>query len=246
MLIYVYDGSFEGLLTAIYEAYYSKRFPERMECSHNMQQNILDDYVPIPAEPEKADRVYRSIRERISGEALKHVYNVFLSEAEDAGTRIYEYLRLGWRIGYKVDLHLTDDRVFKVHEISRRVEYETHKMLGFVRFKLLEGDIYYAPVKPDNNLVALLAPHFAERLSDQNWIIHDVRRSIAAFFNKKDWLISEFAPGDLPDTAGAEMKYQKLWKEFFNTIAIPSRKNPRLQRQLMPRRYWEFLTEKWN
>ena len=244
MLIYAYDGCFEGLLTAIYEAYYSGRFPERMERSRNLQQNILDDYVRITTEPEKADKVYKSIRDRISGDALKHVYNVFLSEAVDAGTLIYEYLRFSWKIGYKVDLYLTDDRVLKVHDISRRVEFETHKMLGFVRFKLLEGDIFYAPVRPDNNLVELLAPHFAERLSDQNWIIHDVRRDIAALFNKKDWFVSEFTLGKLPAATSAEMDYQKLWKEFFNTIAIPSRNNPRLQRQFMPRRYWGYLTEK--
>ena len=244
MLVYIYDGSFEGLLTAIYEAYYSGRFPDRMECGHNMQQNILDDYIHINTEPEKSDKVYKSIRERISGDALKHVYNVFLSEAADTGTLIYDYLRFGWKVGYKVDLYLTDDRVFKVHDISRRVEFETHKMLGFVRFKLLEGGIYYAPVRPDSNLVELLAPHFSERLSDQFWIIHDVRRDVAALFNKKEWVVTEFTLHELPAATSAEMDYQKLWKEFFNTIAIPSRNNTRLQRQFMPRRYWKYLTEK--
>jgi len=244
MLVYVYDGCFEGLLTAIYESYYSGRFPDRMEYGRNMQQNILDDYIHITADPEKSDKVYKSIRDRISCEALRHAYNVFLSEAADAGTLIYDYLRFGWKVGSNVDLYLTDDRVFKVHDISRRVEFETHKMLGFVRFKLLEGDVYYAPVRPDNNLVELLAPHFAERLSDQNWIIHDVRRNVAALFNKKDWLVSDFTLDELPAAASVEMDYQKLWKEFFNTIAIPSRNNPRLQRQFMPRRYWKYLTEK--
>ncbi len=245
MLVYVYDGSFEGLLTAIHIAYYSGRFPDRMECSHNLQQNILDEYVHINTEPEKAEKVYKSIRNKISADSLRQVYNVFLSEEAEAGTLVYHYLRFGWKVGPKVDLYLTDDRVFKVLDISRRVEHERHKMLGFVRFKLLEGNIYYAPIKPDNNLVELLAPHFAERLSDQNWIIHDVRREVAALFNKKDWFVSEFTLSRLPAVTSEEADYQKLWKEFFNTIAIPSRKNPRLQRQLMPKRYWEYLTEKW-
>ncbi|NJD01842.1 MAG: DUF4130 domain-containing protein, partial [Ruminiclostridium sp.] len=137
MLVYVYDGCFEGLLTAIYESYYSGRFPDRMEYGRNMQQNILDDYVHIAADPDKSDKVYKSIRDRISIEALRHVYNVFLSEAADAGTLIYDYLRFGWKVGSSVDLYLTDDRVFKVLDFSRRVEFETLKMLGFVRFKLL-------------------------------------------------------------------------------------------------------------
>lgn len=244
MLVYVYDGSFEGLLTGIYEAYYAGEFPERLESGLNLQQNILDRYIQIGTDPVKADKVYKSVREKISADALKHVYNVFLSEAADAGTLICNYLRFGWKVGSKVDLYLTDDRVFKVLDINRKVEFETHKMLGFVRFKLLEGGIYYAPVRPDNNIIELLAPHFAERLSDQNWIIHDVRRDAAALFNTKDWFISEFTLKDLPQASNEELEYQRLWKEFFNAIAITSRKNPRLQRQFMPRRYWEYLTEK--
>ncbi len=243
MLIYVYDDSFEGLLTAIHEAYYTGRFPDRMQCRENMQYNILDEYVYIETDPQKSEKVYRSIRSKISGDALKHVYNVFLSDTADTGTIIYEYLRLGWKAGNKVDLYLTDDRVFKVHDISRRVEYETHKMLGFVRFQLLEGDVYYAPVRPDNNILELLAPHFAERLGDQNWIIHDVRRDTAALYNKSRWLIVDFTLEELPADAAVEAGYQTLWKEFFRTVAIPDRKNPKLQRQFMPRRYWDYLTE---
>lgn len=245
MLVYVYDGSFEGLLTAIYEAYYGSIFPDKIECRENMQFNILDEYKYIGTDAGKSDKVYKSIYKKISVDALKHVYNVFLSEAPEAGTLIYNYLRFGWKAGGKVDLYLTDSRVFKVHEISSRVEFEAHKMLGFVRFRLLEGNIFYAPVRPDNNIIELLAPHFADRLSDQNWIIHDARRDIAALYNKKDWFITEYAVDRLPASGAGENNYQALWKEFFNAIAIPDRNNPRLQRQLMPRRYWRYLTEKW-
>jgi probable DNA metabolism protein len=152
---------------------------------------------------------------------------------------------MGWKMGSKVDLNLADDTVFKVADTFRRVEHEVHKMLGFVRFQQVEGGIYYASISPDFNIVELLAPHFAERLSDQKWIIHDVRREIAALFNKGKWIMTEFTAEDIPRDTDEEKYYKRLWKEFFNTLAIPSRRNPRLQRRLMPRRYWEHLPEKW-
>jgi probable DNA metabolism protein len=244
MLVYVYDGSFEGLLTCVYEAYYRRQDPVYVKSRENLQNSLTDDYAMIDTDPAKSDRVYISIREKISHEAMQHIYHVFLSEDQDLGTMIYNYLRFGWKVGKKVDLYLADDRVQKIHYISQRVGHEYHRMLGFVRFSQLEGGIYYAPIKPDNNMVELLAPHFTERLRDQSWIIHDVGRDIAALYNKKTFIISEFSVDDIPRSTEEENVYRMLWKEFFDTLAIPSRLNPKLQRQLMPRRYWDYLTEK--
>lgn len=245
MLAYVYDGSFEGLLTAIYEAYYRRRTPELVLNKKNLQFSLTDEYVYIDTEPGKSDRVYRSIREKISSESLHHIYYVFLSEAPEAGTIIYNYLRYGWKIGSRLDLHISDDRVFKVQAISQRVGHEVNKLMGFVRFRQVQGGLFYAPIKPDNNIIALLAPHFAERLADQSWILHDVGRDIAALYNQKTWVVSDFSVDELPAPTQEETENNKLWKEFFNTLAIPSRYNPKLQRQLMPRRYWDHLVEKW-
>ena len=41
-----------------------------------------------------------------------------------------------------------------------------------------------------------------------------------------------------------EKKVQALWQAFFKTIAIPDRKNPRLQKSNMPMKYWKYLVEK--
>lgn len=245
MLVYVYDGSFEGVLTAIFEAYYRKEAPGRILPEHCLQRDILASYIFIETDAVKSDRVYASIRRNISEDALKNIYHVFLSEDPEAATLIYHYLRLGWKMGGKVDLHLADESVFKIMDISRRVGLEVHRMMGFVRFRQVEGGIFYAPVSPDNNVVELLAPHFAQRLSDQQWIIHDVKREIAALYNLKRWIISEFTAGEIPRATEDERQYASLWKELFNTLEIKSRTNRKLQRQLLPRRYWDYLTEKW-
>ena len=245
MLVYVYDGSFEGLLTAIFEAYYRKQVPAAVLSAESLQQDFFAQYVHIETDPVKSDRVYSSIWQNISEEALKNVYHVFLSEDPEAGTLIYRYLKLGWKMGNRVDMHLSDETVFKVMEINRRLGFEVHRLMGFVRFRQVAGGIFYSPISPDSNVVELLAPHFAERLSDQMWIIHDIKRELAALYNKKTWIVSEFTAEEVPEDTEAEIKYSRLWKEFFNTLAIPSRINPRLQRQLMPRRYWKHLTEKW-
>ena len=43
--------------------------------------------------------------------------------------------------------------------------------------------------------------------------------------------------------ADDEKLFQSLWKTYFHSMAIKERINPKLQRQHMPRRFWKLLTE---
>jgi len=245
MVVYTYDGTFEGLLTAIYEAFYQKSKPHRIIAKDNLQLGFLDQYVHITTNFEKSRKVYDSIAGKISRDTLEKAYQVYLSNDAEAGTIIFEYLRLGWKMGGRVNSHLSDDRVLRVHKICQRVCLENHRFLGFVRFKRLKGGVYYAPIEPDNNIVELLAPHFAERLSDQKWVIHDVKRGLAAVFNGEGWIITDLTLDRLPEQEESESRYLELWKEFFREIAIVNRTNFQLQKRLMPVRYWKYIPEKW-
>jgi probable DNA metabolism protein len=168
-----------------------------------------------------------------------------LSELEDCCIWILEYLRLGFRLGAKIDFNLADDRVLKVHNASRKVLAERHRMLGLLRFADIGQNTYFAPMEPVYNIAAILAPHFAERLSGQNWIIYDVRRKLAAVYDREKWCITEDAfLNQYVDVSAKEADYRELWKQYFNNIAIKSRVNPKLQKQFMPMRYWKYLVEK--
>jgi len=247
MLCYTYDGSFDGLLTAIYEVYYRGEDPKKIKSIEGLDQNFLDTYVHISTDYEKSRKVYNSIEKKISRDALENVYCVYLADREeDKDTYIYEYLKFGWKAGSKVDSYLSDDRVLRVHAIKRRVDREVHRMMGFTRFSLLEGNVYYAPIEPDNNILPLLAPHFSKRLPDQNWVIHDLGRRIAAVYNTREWMIADAALlGEIPGTDAREETYRQLWKQFYSNVSIRERFNPSLHRRLLPERYWRHLTEKW-
>ncbi|MBQ1602824.1 MAG: DUF4130 domain-containing protein, partial [Oscillospiraceae bacterium] len=40
-----------------------------------------------------------------------------------------------------------------------------------------------------------------------------------------------------------EAQYRRLWRRFYDTIAIRERENPRLRMSHMPRRFWGTMTE---
>ncbi len=244
MLCYLYDGSFDGLLTAIYEAYYRRENPDKILNQNDYQDSFLYEDIIIETDMDKAGKVYNSIKTKISNEVLKQSFYTFLSEKYDAGTWIYQYLKLGWKVGKKLDLHLTDDRVLNIHNINRKVNRETHFMKGLLRFRKIKGNAFYAPFEPQFNIVGLLASHFADRLANQNWIIHDVKRDIGALYNQEEWIITDInLKGDITFTEDEEF-YQNLWKEYFKHIAIKGRINPKLQKNNMPMKYWKYLVEK--
>ena len=248
MLVYVYDGCFEGLLTAVYEAYSRRERPDHILSAQGLAMNLFDQYQEIFTDPVKCNKIVEAIRLKISEEALERVTQVYLADISDPGTLVYQYLRLGFQLGSAVDNHLHEDCVLSVHKISRKVGFEVHRFEGLLRFVRTGWGIYYAKLEPDHNIVSQLAPHFASRLSDQDWIIHDTRRGIAAMYNQREWIITDQVPAQLvsPSSDGAgdsEEFFQALWREYFQNIAIAERKNIKLQKNHMPSRYWKNLTE---
>ena len=116
-------------------------------------------------------------------------------------------------------------------------------MLQFVRFSVMDGDVLYGRVEPDNDVLELLHTHFCDRFRNDPFIIHDVRRNKALVAYQKRWYISEFYDSDIPEPSEEEQCYRKLWKNYFDNISIKERTNPRCQKNFMPVRYWKHLTE---
>ena len=106
-----------------------------------------------------------------------------------------------------------------------------------------ERELLYAEVEPDHDVIQLIAGHFTDRYRYQPFIIRDVKRNKALIAYNKQWYISEFGPEQVPAFAAEEQEYRRLWRTYFDHIAIKERINPRCQRNFMPDRYWKHLTE---
>ena len=269
MIDYLYDGTFEGLLTCIYHHYYTDKaagiFPRE-----EYQPSMLHGFMEVETEEDKAARVYEAIEEKISGYALRMVYRAFLSDAPGKETAILQYVVLGFRIGPAIGALHARPEVYELEDLVRKVGNERERMLQFVRFEVMEtagaapgaapddasdklaerhaAQILYAKIEPDCDVLALAAHHFAERFSHDPLIIHDVGRKKAVFAYEGDWYVADFDGTHLPDGTAIlqsedERSYQSLWRTYFDHIAIKERTNPRCQKNHMPVRYWKHLTE---
>jgi probable DNA metabolism protein len=143
--------------------------------------------------------------------------------------------------------------VLRVNEIARKVNGEAEKIRQFVRFQKTKDEIFFALISSKYNVLSLVAPHFRSRYPDQCWIIYDTVRNFGLYYDTHSLQEVTFSPEDLKSfklkklenekLSETEIYYQNLWKEYFETIAIKERFNPKLQRQHMPKRFWKYLTE---
>jgi probable DNA metabolism protein len=241
LLRYIYDGSFDGFLSVIYHCYYG-RAPECIERNSVYDFNILYEDKVIETDIWKSNKVYAAIHEKISEDTLIYVYQGFLSEAPGVELKLFKYLQIGFKLGSKVNDLLTDETVREVQKYSSKVAYEAHRFLGLVRFQEFKG-ILYAAIEPSYNILELLGNHFKARLSNEKWIIHDIKRKTGIVYENNQWTLRDLKFEKLESTEKEELFYQKLWKTFHKSIAIKERTNERLQIQHMPKRYWDNLIE---
>lgn len=242
MMDYIYDGSFEGLLTCIHAHYYIAK-ATGIFTRGEYQPSFLSNSMDIETDETKANVVYEAIERKISSYDLRRIYKAYLTNDPEKEMKILRYIVLGFREGSAVSMLHGNSIVFDVQALEKKISVETERMLQFVRFSVMRNDLLYARIEPDHDVIALAADHFCDRYRSDPFIIHDIRRNKAVIAFGGSWYISHFEDKDVPDISSDEKEYRRLWKNYFDNIAIKQRKNSRCQRNFMPVRYWKNLTE---
>jgi len=121
-----------------------------------------------------------------------------------------------------------------------KVEREVDRMRGILRF-YPQDDVYAARCAPDHFVLPALAQYFSVRFGETSWLIIDEKRalSLSCLPPESAKLVREEANAQ---SAGGD-EWEDLWRHYHSTINNEERKNPNLQRQFMPKRYWKYLPE---
>lgn len=255
-MIFLYDGSFDGLLSALAAAVDVPDGDLTVAPERNWQPSLLEDVCRVGTKPKVAEGFLERVRREVSGEATRHLLHVWCSEQPGIESVLLEYARLAFRHGAAVDGYHTHPAVREIERVVRRVTCEAHRLKGLLRFRRMPDGSFYAPLAPDANVALLVGWHFQHRLGAERWVIHDVKRNLGVFWDRQRLEVAEVVAGTPSAVAleaetpppgvfhREEILYQQLWRQYFEVIAIPERTNPDLQRKCMPRRYWAYLIEK--
>ncbi len=238
-------------MSGVYDAYASRLgFGNvKLQMEEEMDRELFAEYVEVLPNLDKSKKVLQTIRRELGMEAYESICRAAASWDQRKADAIFRTIVLGLHLPQKTKvMHcLTKDYICLVAELGKKTWNEAHRYMGFIRFQELAGGILYASLCPENDILPLIAPHFADRFPEENWVIMDERRGCAAIHkNGKEWMLLE----DCRVIDGAENLhlaeegvYQAMWKTFVKSIAIEARKNVKLQKQLLPLKFRDKMTE---
>lgn len=241
MVAYVYDGTFDGVLNALFHCFKEKQVPDLLT-TDGCGAGLGGETVYIANDPNRTERVARGLVDKAGTGPMVTAYHAFLAEVPRE-TAILHYLILAVQRGKAVENMVGEEPVQSVLDHCRKVRREAHKYQGFVRFQETSDGGFYAPISPKHQILPLLGSHFARRLSDRPWIIHDRSRSEAVVYDGKRWRLTEAEAVEAPEFSGGEEGFQKMWKVFFNTVAIKERIDYKRQRNFVPLYCRNFMNE---
>lgn len=256
MTVFQCNDSPDGILTGVYDAWASRvgHGNLRLEIGENANYEFFSRYQQVEPDGEKAEKVARTIRRRLGEEAWHHIYHAMLSNKPEKAEAVYRTVVLGLsndsgKAGISVRFmeNLKDPYIFQVFSLSRAVSFEAHRYLGFLRFREMQGGFLFSEIAPEGQILPLIGDHFADRYPLEHFLIYDKHHETFLLHQAgKAWVLLEGAEfhGELLTESEKERDFSRLWQRFVTTIAIPERKNPGLQRQMLPLKFRKFMTEK--
>lgn len=253
MIIFLYDRTIEGLLTAIFEAYSRKTFPDLLLQENAPLPLFHEETFTVITDEEKANRVWKTLEKKLSKPGLSFITVSWLSELEGIDTLLFRYIRKNIDAPKSIDSDFGDPDVLQLSKIWKKVGQEKQRVQQFLRFQKAADGTFFAAMEPLYNVLSLTIPFFTDRFADQKWLIYDLKRGYGYYYDLKEvnqvtfeqreeHLLSGLLSDDLMDKD--EKLFQQLWKQYFQSIAIKERANPKLQKQFIPVRFWKHLTEK--
>lgn len=245
------EDTLTGILTGVYDAWDSQLGHDhvRLGTASNENLELFCEYVQVKPDIEKAEKVLRTIRRRLGEEAYEMIGYASSYPDDQKADAIYRMIVLGLHLpdGRDISRMLTHPDVRRVFELRRKAWHIAHRYMGFVRFREMADGVLLSQIDPESDVLALIAPHFADRLQSERWVIYDRRRKKAAVHGGKGaWVILEDVEEERflgKRESEREEEFVSLWKTFHRAIGIASRTNQTLQSSFLPKKFRPFMTE---
>lgn len=242
MLLYQFDGSYEGLITSFYYALKNKETPI-FQHSSKSQLSFVNISIDIITDMNIYKKMEVYLISKCTYDCYDTIHKVFLYDHTPLYNDIFYFTKKAMKYKEETLFLRTDSIINRMLDAKLRVERETHKMIGFLRFSRVTPLLLSATYSPTNNITSLLCHHFTDRYQNYNFVINDVSRNIFAIYNHKKCVIGTYNEQQSTQFTDIDDDYELFFKIYHHHISIPERKNLRLQSNFMPKKYWKHLVE---
>jgi len=233
-----FDGSFDGWRDA------ARGLLEHGVAPHQVEWLGKGELGGLFNEPDTCGPVGAAPPVRIPRQLIDELENAARFRTGDRWSLLYRIL---WRVakGDQTARLAGDIDGSELHARIKAVRREAHHMHAFLRFSptgCIEAPDYAAWFEPAHDILRSAAPHFAERMGLNSWLIATPSDAVlwdGAVMHHADpcppaWRRLAQSLND----PGAE-----LWKTYYESTFNPARLNRNVMENNLPVRFWKNLPE---
>ena len=177
MIVYVFDHTLDGLLTAVFDSFFLHQQPDFLLAEGEQLPLFADEPHHVVTDGEKAERVWKGLEKHLSKDGLHMITVSWLSEERALNQPLFNFICKVFRRESRGQAHdsglnhatcpldslernASDPDVLEVRNTCRRVLHEQLRMKQFIRFQKAKDGTYLAVVSPDHNVLPLVIDHF--------------------------------------------------------------------------------------
>ncbi len=180
--ILIYDGSFNGFLTAVYTAYELRLQVSGIRKRNESQEVLFAKNQEIKTDVDKARRVWQAIEQK-NYQAVKKIYFAFLSERKGVEHLLYRYIQSLFARASDEDASALVRLYDGIEAMAYRVGQEKKKTEASLRFVNTDGSARIATISPRANILPLIAKYFRSRIPNGSWIVYDKKRKYGLYYH---------------------------------------------------------------
>ena len=174
-IVLSFDQSFEGFLSAVYEAFSEKREVIGLHPLSYHSAALFNQERYVPADRQKAKALWDALSQKGASD-LKLVYFSFLSENEQLYMPIYRYMSLLISSkGSQSSERLPVLRA-KLAPWAQRVEREKKKLEASLHLQSGPGDVTCFRLRPVYDVLPLLTRYCRLHFGNASWMLIDTKR----------------------------------------------------------------------
>lgn len=154
---------------------------------------------------------------------------------------IIETTRQALRFGLSYVNNKTTTEAKNLYDLAGQVKREVHRALGFIRFIPVERNkekFLLGYFEEESKVGDLVVKNFSSRYYGYHLLIK-TPKLIYLLYQGRVYQLST----DKFNLEVNDKNFEKFWEVFYQANFIPQRKNTRLAKQLIPKKYWSWVKE---
>lgn len=252
MTTWLYDGTFDGFLSAVFDLYWQRTADVRIRKELVYIPSMREQAIFMPTVTANAERVWIGLGKRLSPRVMQDLFACYLAEQDGEEDNMVAFIRYVFATGQALEPDAQHPGLLRVKELAAKAWQEKQALEEQLRFEIAieEEPLYYAMVEQAYNVLPLTVAYFKQRYTAQRWFIYDLGRRYGIFYahGRADAtvLLFEAAQRATHDIAAVwtpdEGMYRRLWKAAHGQgSSMPRGGSRQLQLRYVSRGYEKYV-----